>query len=330
VEQAKLISVTVVLTLLIWATAHQLVSSTHEIDVTIVPQPVEGSALIVRTDPSGLDRFRLTVTGPKRIVDRVREEAQAGQLQPLVIPVHDSPNGRYPVDVRRALSDYRDQLRGLQVERVQPSEVMVVIDHLETVRMPVQIEHRLDYDVAPQAEPNEVSVTIPQSQLEKLGQRRVVLKGDELFRDRPEGQPQEIPGVVLPTRLGGAEVRMEPATVTVRGTLRKQSKTDTIPAVPITFQGSAENLNRFEVQPREPEPITRAITVQGPPAVVDALVDGRRAVSGRVVLTGDLAARAGELVEVSPVFNLPPEVRLAGPVPPIELTLQPRPSLGGP
>ena len=203
-EQVKLISVTAVLTLLIWATAHQFVSETAEIDVTVHPEPLEGGGLIVTTDPPGLERFRLTVTGPKRIVDQVRDEARADRLPPLKIPVRERPNGRYPVDVRDALSAYRDQLRGLQIDRVVPAEVTVVIDHLRTVTMPVYIDPGLlDYDVPPQAEPAEVAVTIPETALKKLVQRRVPLSGDDLFRNRPQGEPQTISGVVLPTRLEG-------------------------------------------------------------------------------------------------------------------------------
>ncbi len=330
-EQIKLISVTAVLTLLIWTMAHQLVSETTELDVTIYAQPVGDTGMTVETDPPGLDRFRLTVTGPKRIVDQIKDEVRAGQLPPLRIPVRDRAGGRYPVDVGEALAAYREQLRGLQIDRVSPPEVTVVIDHLQTVTMPVHVEPGLlDFDVPPQAEPQEVQVTISETALARLAHRRVPLSGDELFRNRPEGE-QEISGVVLPTRLDGVEVRTEPATVTVRATLRKQSKTGTIPAVPVNVQASIENLNRFEIEARdEPTPITRAITVQGPPADVDSLVDGRTTVTGRIVLTGDLAALGGRVVELHPVFDLPAGVRLAAPVPPIELSLRPRNSQAGP
>ncbi|MFQ5491558.1 MAG: hypothetical protein ACE5GE_12630, partial [Phycisphaerae bacterium] len=92
-----------------------------------------------------------------------------------------------------------------------------------------------------------------------------------------------------------------------------------------------ENFNRFEVQTRDGRTlISRAITVQGPPAVVDSLVAGRTPLAGRVVLTGDLVAQSGQLVELKPVFDLPPNVRLAAPVQPVELRLVPRTASAGP
>ena len=50
---------------------------------------------------------------------------------------------------------------------------------------------------------------------------------------------------------------------------------------------------------------------------------GRAAVTGRIVVTADMAAQGGQFVELQPVFDLPPEVRLASPVAPVELRLTP-------
>jgi hypothetical protein len=126
-------------------------------------------------------------------------------------------------------------------------------------------------------------------------------------------------------------VSLEPPTVTVRATLRKQSKTGTIMAVPITIQASVENFNRLRAETRDGRTlISRAITVQGPPALVDALVAGRTTVTGRIVVTADVAAQAGQFVELQPVFDLPPEVRLASPVAPVELRLTPLQSEASP
>ncbi len=52
-QQVKLITATVVLTVLIWTIADQLVSDTVEVEATIRAQPTGGSDLIVRTDPPG-------------------------------------------------------------------------------------------------------------------------------------------------------------------------------------------------------------------------------------------------------------------------------------
>lgn len=331
-EQLKLVSVTVVLTLLIWTTAHQLVSETAEIEVIIRPAPTGGGAVRVETDPPGLDHFRLTVTGPKRVVDRVRDLVRARELPPLSVTVPDHLEGPQTVDMHEALSRAHDQLLGLRIDKVDPPEVKVIIDHLQTVTMPVHLDGGLlECDVPPQAEPAEVAVTLPSSVLDRLAVRRVPLAVEGLLRDKPEGEPLEIPGVPLAAKLGGAQVSIDPPTVTVRATLRKRSKTGTIMAVPITIQASVETFNRFRVETRDGRTlISRAITVQGAPAVVDALVAGRTAVTGRIVVTGDTAAQAGQFIELQPVFDLPPEVRLGSPVAPVELRLAPLRDEAGP
>ncbi len=330
-DQIKLISVTFVLTLLIWATANQLVSETAEITVRILPEAAGNPGLIVRTDPPGLDHFQVALTGPKRLVDQIRDDARDDQLGPIRIPVPERANGQYTIDVRDALATVRDQLGGLSVERVTPGEVVIVVDHLQTVVMPLHLEGGLlQYEVPPQAEPDEVTVTMPETALAQMGNRRVPLNVEDLFRDSPAGEPQHRSGVPLPQKVAGADVRIEPPTVSVWATLRKQSKTATIPAVPITVQASIENFNRLEIETRDGRTLVAvAITVQGPPASVDGLVDGRTQVYGRVVLTEALVAQAGDFVELQPMFDLPPDVRLAAPVPPVEVRLRARgPQMG--
>ncbi len=324
-EQIKLISVTAVLTVLIWATANQLVSETAEIDVTIHPEPAEGSGMIVATEPPGLERFRLTVTGPKRVVEQVRDEARSDLLGVLRIPVAARPNGQHTVDVRDALLDYRDQLRGLRIDRVSPAQVTIVIDHLQTVTMPVVLDggSLLEFVVPPTADPPEVQVTIPESALARLSSQRVPLNVAELLANADPGEPQEHSGVRLPLKLAGAEVQIEPPVVTVRATVRQKSKTGTIPSVPINVQVSIGTFNRIRIATRDDRDlVTRSIEVRGPPKVVDDLVAGRIPVTGRIKVTGDLVGEPGEYVELEPVFDLPPGVTLARPVPPVEVRLE--------
>ena len=135
----------------------------------------------------------------------------------------------------------------------------------------------------------------------------------------------------MPTRVGDVEVALEPDTVTVFATLREQIKTGTVAAVPIVVGGSVDIFNRYRVDTREGTTlITRAITVRGPPAVVDRLVNKDIRVTGLIFLTGELAARADEFRELVPTFDLPEGVKLAGPVRPVEFRLVPIEAPPGP
>jgi hypothetical protein len=328
VQQIKLIAVTGVLTLLIWTMADQLVTDRAEIEVTVELEPAGDTGLIVDTDPPGLRTFQMTLAGPKRIVDQVRKDG----LSRVSLPVRDHPNGEYTIDVKRALADYPEQFRGLRIEAVDPPVVTVVVDHLVSTMMPVYAERGdLEYDVPPVVEPTEVEVTISQRALSALApaERRVSLDLATLLRPKAKGEPLEIPAVLTP-RVGGTEVRLRPNTVTVFATLRAQSKTTTIAAVPVHVAASFDVLNQFRIETRDGSTlVTRAITVRGPPEAVDRLVAGETRVTGLIRLTGDLAALPGEYHELEPVFHLPPGVRLAAPVAPVQFRLVPVEPDGG-
>jgi hypothetical protein len=287
--------------------------------------------MIVTPIPPGpvANQFTVVLSGPKRVVDQMRTE------EPLTVkvPIPDvRPNGARTIDVKKELSAYPEQFRGLVIESVSPPEIQILIDHLTTVTMPVHVDRGdLEYEVPPAVEPPEVQVTISELAFEALeeDQRRVVLNVGELLRDQPRGQPLSIEGAPLPRRVGSADVRLTPDNVIVFGRLRAQSKIATIPAVPILVAASPDTFNRFRVQTRDGTMlITRAITVRGPVAAVDRLVaNGTR---GLVVLTGDLVAQPGRVIELEPVFDLPREVRLEGPVEPVPFELVPIPEASAP
>ena len=319
-QQIKLISVTTVLTLLIWTTADQLLSDEVEIAVTVLPVPTN-ARMIVQTDPPEQHTFQTRLRGPKRIVDQVRKDG----LKPVSLQVRDLPNGVYPIDVKKELSDHPEQFRGLRIEAVDPPVVRVVVDHLATVTMPVQVVGGgLEYEVVPTVEPAEVEVTIAERSLAELGPttRRVFLEVAGLLSHKPKGEALEIPGVPLTPKVGEVDVRLEPNTVTVFATLREQSKTATIAAVPVHVAASFDVFSQFRIETRDGSTlITRAIAVRGPPEAVDRLVSGGTRVVGLIVVTGELAAQPGEYHELEPVFDLPPEVQLAAPVAPVEFRL---------
>lgn len=322
-QQVKLISVAAVLSLLIWTTANQLISDTVEIPVTVVAEPVGDTGLIVEAIPQEGNRFMVTFSGPKRLVDRLRVDGKLSVRIPFLEDSNVPLGPRPPIDVQRELEDQAEQFYGLHVEKVNPPRIALLIDRRRTVTMPVQVDPgNLQYEVPPAVEPAEVEVTIRELALAELaGQQRVVLEVESLLRDAPKGEPQELAGVRLPTRIADVAVSVEPATVKLFATLRDQTTTATIPAVPVLWAASLETFNGYRLQTRDGSTlITRAITVRGPVAVVERLVEGSTRVTGVVVLTGDLVAQTGQF-DLEPVFDLPPGVELVEPVEPVKFEL---------
>jgi len=323
VQQLKLLAVTALVTLLIWTTADQLLSDAVETRVSVRAAPGADSSMIVETDPPGVTTFLVRLVGPRRIVEQVRRDG----LPQVTLRVPELANGSYPIDVRQKLSDYPEQFHGLRIDAVTPASLKVVIDHLVTVTVPVSVEPGdLQYEVPPTAEPDEVEATLSQRALEQIppSDRRVLVNAPEVLQDKPSGVAQVIPGVPVVPRVAGVSARVVPNTVTLYATVREQSKTATIAAVPIHVATSFDVFSRFRIVTRDGSTlVTRAITVRGPPDVVDRLVSGGTRVTGLLSVSGDLAAVPAEYHELTPVFDLPPEVKLVAPVEPVEFRLVP-------
>jgi len=97
VGQIKLLSATLVVTMLIWTTAHQLNSATLEdYPLTVKLIPADQDRMIIKTVPAGAETFRVTLTGPKRIVDQVRADG----LPTIKIPVPNEAEGMLNIDLR--------------------------------------------------------------------------------------------------------------------------------------------------------------------------------------------------------------------------------------
>jgi len=200
-----------------------------------------------------------------------------------------------------------------------------MVDLLQTVAMPVDVQAgALEFEGTPRVEPPEIQVTLSKSDLRRLPKpHRVIVQVEGLFAGEPKGRPLRKPSVPLTPRLGDVELQLEPDTVTVYATLREQNKVATIKAVPILVAASFDVFSRFRIETRDGTTlVTRAITVRGAPAAVDRLLAGGRII-GRIVLTGDLVAHAGEDLEMEPIFELPPDVELDSPAAPVEFRLVP-------
>jgi hypothetical protein len=327
IEHLKLLSITAVLTLLIWTTANQMLTDTIEVEAHIEPQPAPGSDMIVQTDPPGQTRFVLSLSGPKRVIEQIRTDG----LPPISLPVGDRPSDRYLIDVRRVLAEHPELFRGLHLEWTSPESIKVIVDHQRQITVPIQIEPRgITFETAPKVEPAEVQAAISErglTQLQNAGAPlRIVLDIEKELREKSKGEPLRIPGVKLPTRIGDVEIKPMPETVTLFATIKEQTSRATILAVPINLSLSLENIirymDRYRFETRDGSTLlTRAIDVEGPADVVERLKAGSIPVTGRITITGNVFANPDEFHELRPEFDLPPGVKVAGTVAPVEVRM---------
>ena len=311
--QLKLIAMSALVTLLVWVSADQLLTESTTLPVTIEPTVAGQQPYTVSTLGDRPQRFQVTVSGPQKAIARFRD---AGPLT-IPLPIETRAAGRVNVRLLEALRTDPAPFAELTVDAVTPEYLEVVVDRDITVSLPVWVDKgTLDYDVDPSVEPDHAQVTMSESRYTAIPEekRRLVLRADSLLRNKKKGELLSFP-VPLEAKVEGADVKVAPAQVTLRATVRELRVTGTIAAVPIRFTGSIDLWNEFQIELRNKSTLlTQPITVQGPTDIVGRLVAGDIKVTGMISLNRDDTLEPERYRTKKPAFiGLPPGVELADP-----------------
>ena len=132
-EQIKLLTTTVLITLLIWATADQSLIGTRELRATIEPVPSSRGDLTVAAAPGTLQPFRIRISGHKEGIERFRED-------PLRIQLAVSrPPGSHTLDLVTELRQHAGAFSGVSIESVFPETLNVLVDQTLHQSVPVRV-----------------------------------------------------------------------------------------------------------------------------------------------------------------------------------------------
>lgn len=331
-EQIKLLSMTAILTLLIWAGADSLVTETATIGVTFEPAPATPeSEMLVRAETPGM-LFELQLHGPRRTVEVAREAAPIR----LRWPVADRPTGKAAVALDRdtleqQLAAGSREFQKLSVGGVQPTELPLMVDHM--VRREVEITAgrlALTYEGRPRIEPAKVAVRMRESKLKELeaaGQWQVLDVSSEferLIREKPAGVAVTVV-VPLDPRAYGPDAEFAPKAVEVTAAVQSTRTQAEIPAVPIRLAMSFSTLRRgyqaVTADGTELTLVTQTISVAGPAEEIGRLVRGDTRAYGVIQLRDTDLAQLGVLRSFEPEFQLPRGVELTRKPAPIEFKL---------
>ncbi len=239
-EQVKLLSMTAVLTLLIWAAADSLVSETVTVTATFEFVPASGDSTMLIDAPEGAGSCELEISGPRKAVEAVQAQS------PLTarIRLSDLPTGPATIALERdalarALGEAVREFRKLTIIATRPASVRVVVDHVVTVPVNLNLARlTMRYDVEPQLARTAVDVRMRESRYRELaaGGEAIQLDlspdVDRLFRDQPEGESVTIP-VTLDGRSFGPDAVLDPQTVGVTAAIKARRSTQDVPTVPI-------------------------------------------------------------------------------------------------
>lgn len=329
--QLKLLTMTVILTALIWASADSLVNEAVSVRVLFEPVPGPGaSEMVIETDAVN-ELYEVQISGPRAIVEDVQGQA------PLHVRIHipDRPTGNaaIPLDratLKREMTEQWSEFEKLTVVSVRPDTLPVLVDHWVTKDVDVVLDRlALAYDVEPQLERTTVVVRMRESWFEQVpeGERlQLDLSADaeRLLKGQPAGQSVTIP-VRLDARSFGQAAVLTPDAISITATVKAQRTTAQIPTVPILIAVSFANLEKpYRPVTRDGTPLsleTRTITVTGPTDVVTRLQSGATRAYGVIHLKQEAMDELDKLMLVTPEYHLPPGIELAEEPSPVEFKL---------
>jgi len=329
--QIRLLSTTLILTLLIWASADSLVNedATISIAVSLVPAP-GATGMFVRME-SASDAVDIKVTGPRRII----EALQTRGTRRVRLPVSERPTGSatLPLDrqqIRRALAEQSNDFSRLAVVAVMPDSLSVLVDHLVSRDVDVTIKRpQMTYEVEPQLQPARVAVRIRESVFnasspDQFSHLDISTDLERLLGEQPFGKSVTV-AVVLDLRPFGPDAEFTPPTVDVTATVKARRSTEKIPTVPVLVALSFANLQRpFSIVTRDGSPlslVTQTITVTGPTEEVARLLRGETRIHGLIQLREDDFEQMGVFKLVTPEYHLPKGIELAEDPPPLEFKI---------
>lgn len=332
-ERLKLLGMSAVLTLLIWAGADSMVNQIASLRATFEVVPLDDSSMLVELDPSAKSLwYQLRVSGPRRIIEELRER------EPLQVRLRigDHATGTFiltldPEIIKSALIESRNELRKLTVLGAEPKNLPILVDHLVTGEVQITLDSpTLPYDDAPQLKRTFISVRMRESRYEELARNGQHLRIDispdveRLLKTKPAGQSATIT-VSLEGRSFGPDAVLTPPWVEVMATVKAQHSTAEIPTVTIKPVISFANLgNPYHAVARDGTRltlVTKTIRVTGPTAEVNKLLRGETRGYGFISLKEADFQELGVFKVWVPEFYLPPQIVLDQEPAPIEFKL---------
>lgn len=331
-EQVKLLSMTAVLTVLIWVSADSLVNETVSVSFLLKPVPTSGaSGMLIESSRPG-QVYEVQISGPRRIVEDV--QARTAPLRAR-FRVTDRPTGPAEISLDRAtlkreMAEQWKEFHKLTVVSVEPQTLPVMVDHWIAKEVDVVLKTlTLAYDVKPQLSRSTTTVRMRESRLQDWPagqplQINVAENVERLLKETPLGERVTI-HVTLDSRHFGPDAELSPGTVDVVATVKAQQATERVATVPILLAVSFANLEKaYRPVARDGSPlslVTQTIVVTGPPEEVTKLLRGDTRAYGMIQLKEDDLARLDTLKLMTPEYHLPPGIRLAEDPPPIEFRL---------
>lgn len=330
-KQIKLLSMTSILTVLIWAGADSLVNETASIRLHVDLVPRDDHSTMLIDDKDDAARIDLEISGPRNIINHFIAQAPFK----VRLPIEERPTGHAEirldrVRLKRMMEQKWHEFRELTIVTIKPNVIHVHMDHWVTRSIAITAnQSRMTYDGTPLLKQNTASVRMRES---------IYLKGDpaddlqidisheldRLFEDQPAGKRITLP-VPIDTQFFGSDAVIHPNTIEVTAAVQANLATEQISTVPILLAISVANLEKtVRAVTRDGNPLslmTQTITVVGQREEVARLTSGETRAYGIIQLKQEDFDALDTLKLVTPDYRLPEGVKLSEQPPPIEFKL---------
>lgn len=329
IDQFKLLGMTALLTGLIWVAADRLVTEEVSVPASFRISAIGPAGDTLLTPSAEVSLYQLRVVGPRKAVAALQTASPLSIRLQAPEPPAEFQSGQISLSLRDLLEEQWHEYRNINVIGVVPPRMSVHFDRVVTRDVPVVLQRlTLAYEVRPAPQPATVRVRMRASVLAEIAPNDQVpaidisADAERLFREQSPGQAATVLVPVDP-RPFGPDASVNPRAVEVRGTVTAQRTTAEIPTVPILLALSFANLGKpFRAVTRDgSELVTQTIKVTGPTEDVDRLVRGETRAFGIIQLKDSHFAELDVFKPLTPEFQLPPHIELAGKPAPIELKL---------
>lgn len=330
-EQIKLLSLTTVLTVLIWASADSLVNESVIIHVKLDMVPsASASNMLIELASDNLT-YEVEISGPRGSVEAIQEKS------PLLVryPMADLPTGPATQTLSRAelkqrLVEQWSEFSKLTIVGVRPEMISIKIDHWVNKEVNLTMNRLTHtYEAEPQLQRSTIQVRMRESLLQQLPadqhlQLDIASDFERLIADYPAGENATIT-IPLHARSFGVDATLTPRMVEVSATIKPQYRVAEISTVPILVAVSFPNLEKpYRALTRDGAPltlVTQTIKVTGPAEEVARLETGATRAFGVIHLKQTDLDQLNTLRLLTPEYYLPEGIKLSGPPTPIELQL---------
>ena len=320
-DQTKLISVTVILSGLIWWFADQADRTEATIAVGVRLVSDEQSGLVARFPDRDRLRLMVSIRGTRKTIQAL---SASGSSEAVEIKWH------LPTDAQLGIGSYKTQpavvtarqFNGVTVLSVHPQEVDISVDRFDIHEVPIRVDAGSHlFTGEPTLDPPSATVRILQSNWQRIpmDSRHLVLDLEDDLSGKVEERLLSF-DIALPLQLAGHPISVQPESVKIKLTLREQASERQIAPVVVKFAVASELWGDYLPQLKDPTVLRLEITVVGSEEALERI--SPQDVLGIIDVTSDDISQTGEFRLKRPVFLLPPGIRLKTEPPLIEFRLQ--------